>query len=60
MCKFIHLCAGVEIMCKAINLDWVVIKPSTGEEHISLNPHKNKEIKEFILNILKIDPKPLE
>ena len=38
------------------NLDWIKIKKSTGEEHISLNPHKNQEIKEFILKVLKIDP----
>jgi hypothetical protein len=38
------------------NLDWVYIKTSTGEEHISLNSHKNKEIKEFILKVLKVDP----
>jgi len=38
------------------NAGWILIKISTGEEHISLNPHKNKEIKEFILRVLKIDP----
>lgn len=38
------------------NLNWVLVKISTGEEHISLNSHKNKEIKDFILRILKIDP----
>lgn len=38
------------------NLGWILIKISTGEEHISLNPHKNKEIKEFILKVLKVDP----
>jgi len=43
-----------------INMGLVLIKPSTGEEHISLNPHKSKEIKDFILNVLKIDPKLLE
>ena len=37
------------------NLGWILIKISTGEEHISLNPHKNKEIKDFILRILRID-----
>ncbi len=37
------------------NFGWILIKISTGEEHISLNPHKNKEIKEYILRILKID-----
>ncbi|MFH1710896.1 MAG: hypothetical protein ABH840_01130 [Nanoarchaeota archaeon] len=37
------------------NLDWIIIKISTGEKHISLNSHKTKEIKEFILRILKID-----
>ena len=38
------------------NLGWINIKISTGEEHISLNPHKNKEIRDFILKVLKIDP----
>ena len=38
------------------NLNWVLVKISTGEKHISLNSHKNKEIKDFILRILKIDP----
>jgi len=42
------------------NLSWILIKPSTGEEHISLNSHKTKEIKEFILRILKINPSWLE
>jgi len=37
------------------NSGLVQIKPSTGEAHISLNPHKNKEIKEYILKILKVD-----
>ena len=36
-------------------LNWINIKISTGEKHISLNSHKSKEIKEFILKILKID-----
>lgn len=38
------------------NLGWVQIKISTGEKHISLNSHKNKEIRTFILQVLKIDP----
>ena len=38
------------------NLGWIHMKKSTGELHISLNSHKKKEIREFILNILKIDP----
>ncbi len=42
------------------NLEWVHIKISTGEEHISLNSHKSAEIKGFILNVLKIDPALLE
>ncbi len=42
------------------NLGWIQVKMSTGEEHISLNPHKNKEIKEFILRVLKINPAFLE
>ncbi len=43
-----------------VNLDWIHIKVSTGEKHISLNSHKSKEIKEFILRILKIDSVLLE
>ena len=42
------------------NLGWVLIKISTGEEHISLNSHKNKEIKEFILKVLGVNPALLE
>jgi len=38
------------------NIDWVNVKISTGEEHISLNSHKSKEIRDFILQVLKIDP----
>lgn len=38
------------------NLGWIQMKVSTGEKHVSLNSHKSKEIKEFILRILKIDP----
>lgn len=43
-----------------LNLRWIFIKISTGEEHISLNSHFNKEIKEFILKILNIDPNLLK
>ncbi len=39
-----------------VNLAWAHIKTSTGEEHISLNSHKSKEIKDFILKVLKVDP----
>lgn len=42
------------------NLDWVNIKISTNEKHISLNPHKNKEIKQYILQVLKINPSLLD
>ena len=42
------------------NLRWILIKISTGEEHISLNSHKSKEIKEYILKVLNIDPRLLE
>ena len=42
------------------NLNWIQIKISTGEKHISLNPHKNKEIKEFILRILRVDSRLLD
>lgn len=38
------------------NLGWIHIKISTGEEHISLNSHKSKEIRDFILKVLKVDP----
>ncbi|MFH0831249.1 MAG: hypothetical protein V1886_00045 [archaeon] len=38
------------------NLDWVYVKISTGEEHISLNSHKKNEIREFVLKVLKVDP----
>ena len=38
------------------NSGWIQIKTSTGEEHISLNSHKSKEIRDFILKILRIDP----
>ena len=61
-----HLAGNIAIkeskkVLKELNkLGWILIKVSTGEEHISLNPHKNKEIKEFILGILKIDPRLLE
>lgn len=42
------------------NLDWITIKISTGEKHVSLNSHKSKEIKDFILQILKIDARMLD
>ncbi|MFA6023481.1 MAG: hypothetical protein WC781_05320 [Candidatus Pacearchaeota archaeon] len=42
------------------NLSWILIKISTGEEHISLNPHKSKEIKEYILKVLNLDSSLLE
>ena len=42
------------------NMRWVLIKISTGEEHISLNSHKSKEIKEYILTALKVDPNLLK
>ncbi len=42
------------------NLEWIHVKVSTGEKHISLNSHKTKEIKEFILRILKVDPNLLK
>jgi len=37
------------------NLNWIQLKKSTGEIHISLNPHKKNEIKSFILDVLNID-----
>ena len=33
-----------------INREFIKIKPSTGEIHISLNSHKQKEIFEFLQN----------
>lgn len=42
------------------NLGWILIKISTGEEHISLNSHKAKEIKDYILKVLNIDSSLLE
>lgn len=41
------------------NLGWIQLKKSTGEIHISLNPHKKKEIRDFILKFLKINPELL-
>jgi hypothetical protein len=38
------------------NLGWIQTKKSTGEIHISLNPHKKGEIRNFILKILKVSP----
>ena len=43
-------------MKELTNLDWIHVKVSTGEKHVSLNSHKTKEIKDFILKILKVDP----
>ena len=31
-----------------VNLGFLKIKPSTGELHVSLNPHKHKEISNFL------------
>ena len=42
------------------NLGWIQTKKSTGEIHISLNPHKKGEIKNFILKILKINSEMLK
>ena len=42
------------------NLGWIQAKKSTGEIHVSLNSHKNQEIKEFILRVLKINPELLK
>ena len=42
------------------NLGWIQTKKSTGEIHISLNPHKKQEIINFILKILKISPEMLK
>jgi len=33
-----------------IQKEFVIIKPSTGEKHVSLNSHKQKEIYEFLEN----------
>lgn len=43
-----------------INLGWIQAKKSTGEVHVSLNSHKNQEIKDFILKVLKINPELLK
>tara|TARA_Y100000310_G_C20489042_1_gene718237 strand:+ start:84 stop:338 length:255 start_codon:yes stop_codon:yes gene_type:complete len=42
------------------NLGFIKIKMSTGERHISLNSHKKKEILDYIIKVLKIDPNLLE
>ncbi len=42
------------------NLGWVNLKKSTGEIHISLNPREKSKIKNFILDVLKIDPEMLK
>lgn len=42
------------------NLGWIQLKKSTGEIHISLNPHKKQEIRDFILDVLKINPEFLK
>ena len=42
-----HLRGGKEMkkaIKELINLEFLLIKPSTGELHVSLNPHKSKEI----------------
>lgn len=31
-----------------VNRQFLLIKPSTGEEHVSINPSKIKEIQEFL------------
>ncbi len=49
-----------KIVKELSNLGWVQIKKSTGEVHISLNPHKKKEIKDFILKTLNINPELLK
>jgi len=36
------------------NLNWIQLKKSTGEVHISLNSHKKNEIRNFIIKVLKI------
>jgi predicted transcriptional regulator YheO len=46
---------------KELNKEGLVnLKKSTGEYHISLNSHKKKEIRDFILGVLNIDSKMLE
>jgi multimeric flavodoxin WrbA len=37
-----------EAIKELINKEFLNIKPSTGEKHVSLNSHKQKEIYEFI------------
>ncbi|MEK6935533.1 MAG: hypothetical protein AABW67_02005 [Nanoarchaeota archaeon] len=43
-----------------INLGWISAKKSTGEIHVSLNPHRKGEIISFILKVLKINPEFLK
>ncbi|MGV8152464.1 MAG: hypothetical protein ACP5OG_05265 [Candidatus Nanoarchaeia archaeon] len=31
-----------------VNLGFLILKPSTGEIHVSLNPHKQKEMYDFL------------
>lgn len=37
-----------EAIKELINKNFLLSKPSTGEQHISINPRKIKEIKEFL------------
>lgn len=43
-----------------VNLKWILIKKSTNEEHVSLNPKAKSEIKNYIIKILGIDPNMLK
>ena len=54
-----HLNESKEATKELNNLGWILIKKSTGEEHINLNPHKKEQIKNYILEFLKIDPNML-
>lgn len=64
--NLLHICgSGVmkeskKIIKELYKIQWVLIKMSTSEEHVSLNSHKKKEIREFILSSLDIDPKMLK
>lgn len=37
-----------EAIKELINRQFLIIKPSTGEKHVSLNSHKQKEIYDFL------------
>lgn len=38
-----------EAIKELINKQFLLVKPSTGEKHVSLNSHKQKEIYDFLI-----------